>query len=197
MRPRKTYLIILSLCIWVISIYFILIRESAERKPTKHYLDNDFMGKLSYLENNLRIEADKQKTLVDSIVNIIKQNRDFKAATSSSLSPVGGKIVDNLNVVISAEGYRDVDSDKVLAPPLETNEIDNSIQTNTVAVYLDNDSNRPVIPVLVFACNRISVNKCLDNLIEYRPSAEQFPIIVSQVSSICYHIKFRNVSLSR
>lgn len=40
----------------------------------------------------------------------------------------------------------------------------------------------PVIPILVFACNRVSVRKCLDNLIEYRPNVNQFPIIVSQVN---------------
>lgn len=39
------------------------------------------------------------------------------------------------------------------------------------------------IPVLVFACNRVSVSKCLDNLLKYRPNAHQFPIIVSQVNT--------------
>ncbi|XP_026474670.1 alpha-1,3-mannosyl-glycoprotein 2-beta-N-acetylglucosaminyltransferase [Ctenocephalides felis] len=51
----------------------------------------------------------------------------------------------------------------------------------------------PVIPVLVFACNRITVKKCLDQLILYRPSKEQFPIIVSQD---CNHEDTRNVILS-
>ncbi|XP_022909734.1 alpha-1,3-mannosyl-glycoprotein 2-beta-N-acetylglucosaminyltransferase [Onthophagus taurus] len=37
-----------------------------------------------------------------------------------------------------------------------------------------------VIPVLVFACNRVSVSRCLDKLIQYRPNPDQFPIIVSQ-----------------
>ncbi|KAK9883953.1 hypothetical protein WA026_004891 [Henosepilachna vigintioctopunctata] len=36
------------------------------------------------------------------------------------------------------------------------------------------------IPILVFACNRISIAKCLDKLILYRPNADKFPIIVSQ-----------------
>ncbi|XP_044747463.1 alpha-1,3-mannosyl-glycoprotein 2-beta-N-acetylglucosaminyltransferase [Coccinella septempunctata] len=36
------------------------------------------------------------------------------------------------------------------------------------------------IPILVFACNRISITKCLDKLILYRPNPEKFPIIVSQ-----------------
>lgn len=38
----------------------------------------------------------------------------------------------------------------------------------------------PIIAVLVIACNRISVRKCLDDLIKYRKNPHQFPIIVSQ-----------------
>lgn len=37
------------------------------------------------------------------------------------------------------------------------------------------------IPILVFACNRITVTRCLDNLLLHRPDPDQFPIIVSQV----------------
>ncbi|XP_034730674.1 alpha-1,3-mannosyl-glycoprotein 2-beta-N-acetylglucosaminyltransferase a [Etheostoma cragini] len=39
---------------------------------------------------------------------------------------------------------------------------------------------QPVIPVLVIACDRVTVRRCLDKLLELRPSAELFPIIVSQ-----------------
>lgn len=38
----------------------------------------------------------------------------------------------------------------------------------------------PIIAVLVFSCNRITVQRCLDQLINLRPSAVQFPIVVSQ-----------------
>ncbi|XP_069490920.1 alpha-1,3-mannosyl-glycoprotein 2-beta-N-acetylglucosaminyltransferase isoform X2 [Ambystoma mexicanum] len=37
-----------------------------------------------------------------------------------------------------------------------------------------------VIPVLVIACDRSTVRRCLDKLIQHRPSKERFPIIVSQ-----------------
>lgn len=37
------------------------------------------------------------------------------------------------------------------------------------------------LPVLVFACNRVTVTRCLDNLLRHRPDPDQFPIIVSQV----------------
>lgn len=41
-------------------------------------------------------------------------------------------------------------------------------------------SSRVVIPILVMACNRVTVKRSLDKLLEYQPSPELFPIIVSQ-----------------
>lgn len=41
-------------------------------------------------------------------------------------------------------------------------------------------SSSDVIPILVIACDRVTVKRCLDKLIQYRPSAELYPIIVSQ-----------------
>ncbi|XP_069032306.1 alpha-1,3-mannosyl-glycoprotein 2-beta-N-acetylglucosaminyltransferase a [Embiotoca jacksoni] len=38
----------------------------------------------------------------------------------------------------------------------------------------------PVLPVLVIACNRVTVRRCVDKLLQHRPSAELHPIIVSQ-----------------
>lgn len=39
---------------------------------------------------------------------------------------------------------------------------------------------KPLLPVLVFSCNRPDVRRNLDGLLKYRPDPEQFPIIVSQ-----------------
>lgn len=39
---------------------------------------------------------------------------------------------------------------------------------------------QPVIPILVIACNRVTVRRCVDKLLQLRPSAELNPIIVSQ-----------------
>ena len=38
-----------------------------------------------------------------------------------------------------------------------------------------------VIPVLMFACNRVTVSKALENLLSIRKDKQKFPIIVSQV----------------
>lgn len=50
-----------------------------------------------------------------------------------------------------------------------------------------------VIPILVMACNRVTVKRCLDKLLMYRPSPELFPIIVSQD---CGHAETANVIAS-
>lgn len=42
------------------------------------------------------------------------------------------------------------------------------------------DPSDPVLPVLVLACDRSTVRRCLDALLRYRPSARRFPVIVSQ-----------------
>ncbi|XP_061726726.1 alpha-1,3-mannosyl-glycoprotein 2-beta-N-acetylglucosaminyltransferase-like isoform X2 [Cydia pomonella] len=42
------------------------------------------------------------------------------------------------------------------------------------------ESKNTILPVLVIACDRVTVKRCLDNLIKFRPSKEKFPIIVSQ-----------------
>lgn len=37
-----------------------------------------------------------------------------------------------------------------------------------------------ILPVLVIACDRVTVKRCLDNLVKFRPDKERFPIVVSQ-----------------
>lgn len=51
----------------------------------------------------------------------------------------------------------------------------------------------PVIAVLVFSCNRETVKRCLNQLLKWRPSKQQFPIIVSQD---CSHQPTTDVILS-
>jgi len=56
--------------------------------------------------------------------------------------------------------------------------------SNNVKKAADNQNeitaDKTIIPVLVIACNRVKVSRCLDLLLEYRPDPDQFPIIVSQ-----------------
>ncbi|XP_068455245.1 alpha-1,3-mannosyl-glycoprotein 2-beta-N-acetylglucosaminyltransferase b [Clinocottus analis] len=51
-------------------------------------------------------------------------------------------------------------------------------ESNTLATSVA--SPEVVIPILVIACDRVTVKRSLDKLIQYRPSPALFPIIVSQ-----------------
>ena len=44
-----------------------------------------------------------------------------------------------------------------------------------------------VIPVLMFACNRVTVAKALDSLLSYRTDPVKFPMFVSQVRILVTH----------
>ncbi|KAL1456427.1 hypothetical protein WDU94_001158 [Cyamophila willieti] len=57
------------------------------------------------------------------------------------------------------------------------------VNNKTIKIVIDGekfDYPTNAIPVIVLACNRVTVSKCLDSLIKYRPSIARFPIIVSQ-----------------
>lgn len=58
---------------------------------------------------------------------------------------------------------------------------------NDLSKQIKQEHNGFIIPILVFACNRVSVSRCLDQLLQYRPNPDQFPIIVSQVNLILLH----------
>ncbi|XP_023151149.1 alpha-1,3-mannosyl-glycoprotein 2-beta-N-acetylglucosaminyltransferase b [Amphiprion ocellaris] len=52
------------------------------------------------------------------------------------------------------------------------------IENNEVTTVVS--SPEVIIPILVIACDRVTVKRSLDRLIQYRPSPELYPIIVSQ-----------------
>lgn len=126
------------------------------------------MMKLGSLESGVKSEAKIQDGLIRELVLILKSKAAKQASTEKP--PVGEELV-------AERGVQEIPLDA--APKLPSNQ----------AKGFDG----PVIPVVVFACNRVSVKKCLDNLIEYRPNADQFPIIVSQD---CGDEPTRNVILS-
>lgn len=72
---------------------------------------------------------------------------------------------------------KDVNEAQQEIPVPDETAIDTNIQKehNT-----DQSSPDTVFGILVIACNRPSVKRCLDQLIKHRPSAEKFPIVVSQ-----------------
>lgn len=86
------------------------------------------------------------------------------------------------NVIFADESMRNAIDKTVYSVADDPAQVDAQLKQLTKEMLPTINFKGPVIPILVFACNRISVRNCLDNLIQYRPNAKQFPIIVSQVS---------------
>lgn len=127
------------------------------------------------------------------------------ASISGENDPQNGNIMDKLLQLINSfekelmtqnEILHQIQSQKSLWEELKKNRtalrsiLDTQNNLSTRSTF---ESSLVVIPILVMACNRVTVTRCLDKLLEYRPSAELFPIIVSQD---CGHTETANVIAS-
>ena len=115
---------------------------------------------------------------VDHIVKIVERHKPKERSEQL--------INENFEDDDSKNSYKDV-KNSYKEDADDDEEIDD-VQDKAVA-----SSSKPVIPVLLFSCNRVSVNRALDLLISYRPNKEQFPIIVTQD---CGHQETRYVILT-
>uniref|UniRef100_A0A1I8P9G2 Alpha-1,3-mannosyl-glycoprotein 2-beta-N-acetylglucosaminyltransferase n=1 Tax=Stomoxys calcitrans TaxID=35570 RepID=A0A1I8P9G2_STOCA len=191
MRSRKILMISGFLVTWTYVIIYFMPKVNTELP----LLRNRHEQAVQQLEDGVRQEYHKTDKLMINLLGILQA----KYATEAPEKEIRIQALpQNSQTILSLQEPPAIGPDQelqqdVLETPNET-QTSHRPQTeipSTVATRLAN--NQPVIPVLVFACNRISISKCLDNLIKYRPSTEQFPIIVSQD---CGDEATRNVILS-
>lgn len=210
MRTKKPFLIALFLCTWTIVSYYLLIRQTDSGNGINHgssigtadsrrYRDN-LLRQLDRLETNIQEENVIHDQLVKKLIEIVRLNdqkgggsipakvvslKNFTTKHSNGIDTILGEAKLNSKGIASLDAPDIVDNE---IKPLNTADhepidIDTSIINRLKELNKrKNDFKGPIIPVLVFACNRISVRNCLDDLVHYRPNSEQFPIIVSQVS---------------
>lgn len=163
MRPRKTFIIAAILVGWIFTTYLIFLKNFKDSDPRK---DHEMMQKIRFLEKTIQLEENSRDKLYREIINILqKEDKTTSTEVPLPLKGNGDQDQDLPQIPVAEE------------PPRPEAEV---ILSKFQQKFIDGDVNNPVIPVLVFACNRLSVNKCLDDLIRYRPRPDQFPIIVSQ-----------------
>lgn len=122
------------------------------------------LEKVRYLEQNIQLAEENRDKLYREIINILQKE---EKTTSTESAPLVANNVD----------LGEIPAQIVETPPRPEAEV---ALSKLQQKFINDDINSPVIPVLVFACNRLSVNRCLDDLIKHRPRPDQFPIIVSQ-----------------
>lgn len=160
MRANKRFLFTVGIVgFWTILTYFIVIKNHSDFQNGK----SKFRDKLANLEKEIELESKNRDQIIqqyNSLIQVIK---------SKTTSPPSAAPLENNLAPLEEDGTNN--NNQI--------QLNNKIDFN--GKYVNDDVNSPVIPVIVFACNRVSVSRNLDALIKYRPSREQFPIVVSQV----------------
>ena len=165
---KQGWWIIVAICVFVLGNCVLLYRFI--NKTTLAELEKTRLKELSdiYLANV------GPKSKLGDLAKIVQKLRKKPAKSddfvpSLPLVPRGDKLKIKENIGLNSKQGRRADQTETAA----TSSKRDAISTKTAASDF-------VAAVLVMACNRPTVKRCLDLLLEYRPSAKQFPIIVSQ-----------------
>lgn len=156
---------------------------------------NGLAGEVIRLAEEVESELETQKKLLKQIQThreLWEQQKELGKRDSEDTK-------DNKNVVEPKKphqfpavpsDHKTVDKTKtvmknalVVTPPLLDTEVKKADQKKELSeneVDLTKPSPQIIIPILVIACDRVTVKRSLDKLIQYRPSPELNPIIVSQ-----------------
>lgn len=168
MRNKTFCFLFLSLLVWAVVTYFILFYRNSDNNVEEQQL------KLAKQLDALQKELDELISVNTRLIAEFTARESRKTANhhnnnNEKEEEEKKKLDFEWHNLKSNNKTRDFS--KVLALPQQRS-------LHEVPKVLPNGS--PVIPVLVISCNRVSVRRCLDQLVRYRPNPEQFPIIVSQ-----------------
>ncbi|XP_021170763.1 alpha-1,3-mannosyl-glycoprotein 2-beta-N-acetylglucosaminyltransferase b isoform X2 [Fundulus heteroclitus] len=155
------------------------------------------MGQLNLAEEMIRlaeeveVHLDTQKKLLKQIEShraVWARQKDVgkreasskikevkEAAAQQRLQKTQGPLRNDVDVGDQSDTERPVHD---VAPSLNVEHANEKIRTTKMTTPAP--SPEFIIPILVIACDRVTVKRSLDRLIMYRPSAELYPIIVSQ-----------------
>ncbi|PFX20732.1 alpha-1,3-mannosyl-glycoprotein 2-beta-N-acetylglucosaminyltransferase-like [Stylophora pistillata] len=167
---KQGWWIILAVCVFVLGNCVLLYRfinktsiAELENAARLKEISNSYLAKFKNSDSKLKDVAEAVQKLQSKPTK--SDNLELEIRENSNDNINGGFHVETpaVQVQLKAEPQRTATSWKpkvVLAA------------TKTAEEF--------VAAVLVMACNRPTVKRCLDLLLNYRPSAKEFPIVVSQ-----------------
>ena len=165
MRNKSTVFVFVSVVIWATVTYYFLFYQSGNGRDNR------------YIEEEI-------KKLEKEISQLLQSNTELlqKLYAQKNLQLGNSKSNNTLKSFLKNEKPDEVP--EVIGDIEEKSKNSSSVWnvTQEVKIVPKNrlDSGLPVIAVLVLSCNRVTIQRCLDQLIKFRPNVEQFPIIVSQ-----------------
>ena len=154
MRKDRLYALgTLAFCIWMSMTYFLFVhRPNAEAVRRRLGFDGKSSATLTLTALSHRVDEFEKR---------LKQTSDENS-----------QLLQVLREAVKESQKQEKHKNNVEVPAKEPNAappVAWSLQANVV------------IPVLMFACNRVTVAKALDSLLQIRKDKHKFPIIVSQV----------------
>ena len=155
MKKDKLYIFgSLALFAWISMTYFLFVH-----KPNS--LEGRGAG-----GSSRTLELDSLKTRLSNFEERLKENLDYNSAFLKQLQDILVSKTPNVKPKV-VNAIKDKSSP---SPPGDS---------STPKIVTNNTTT--VIPVLMFACNRVTIRKSLDLLLGIRKDPKKFPIIVSQV----------------
>lgn len=154
MRKHIFYVLSFVCSFLWLGIVYMLYAERENTPPPKLVLDsNEIKERLESLEKKISEQVEENSILLNQLQEArLRRNKQQQQQAIDAPPPP----------VLEQDAN----------PEKEPEQRDDDVE--------DEAPSKPVIPVLLFACNRVTVNKALDLLLVYRTDKEQFPIIVSQ-----------------
>ncbi|XP_012289229.1 alpha-1,3-mannosyl-glycoprotein 2-beta-N-acetylglucosaminyltransferase isoform X2 [Orussus abietinus] len=183
MRNRLVGFIFASLLVWGVITYFLFLdRPIGKENEEINKLEEDVKQQIAINKEllwNIRRSREHRKQVEElRALPPVENNVALPESTSNEI-----KELENTKKNQGEESQKKVEDVEAPKEDLQAlskieKQVVSEVYKPTAKKTLDNGA--PVIAVLVFSCNRITVQRCLDQLIKLRPSPEQFPIIVSQ-----------------
>ncbi|XP_014474863.1 PREDICTED: alpha-1,3-mannosyl-glycoprotein 2-beta-N-acetylglucosaminyltransferase isoform X1 [Dinoponera quadriceps] len=179
MRNRSVTLIFVSLVLWAVVTYFIFLDQPVGKDQDKV---DKLSNQISRLEKKVKQQIIINQELLEGLNENKRRKKQYEKSSAAQL-PIDETEKDKYkkhenNNVKSILLKKIEDSNARNKPTHDTILPDEPVHDVTSVQKLPDGS--PVIAILVVSCNRITVERCLDQLIKLRPSKEQFPIVVSQ-----------------
>ncbi|KAL0102038.1 hypothetical protein PUN28_018529 [Cardiocondyla obscurior] len=187
MRNRSVTIVFGSLILWAVATYFLFLDQQSvgkDQDKDKEKLSNQ----ISRLEKQVKQQIIINQELLDGINESKRLKKEYDRLNAAQV-PVDGTEKDkykkyeaNKDKSILLQKIENKNKWKISPnEPMSTQDIALSTETaQSTPLRQKLPDGSPIIAILVVSCNRITVERCLNQLIKLRPSKEQFPIIVSQ-----------------
>ena len=157
----------LALFAWVAMTYFLFVhRPNHSVSDLQRSRLESLQDRVHTFEVRLNESLEANQLFLAKIKEAVEQRLSDKAFSS----PTSSSSSSSTSAAKSSEKGKPIDG------PVKSESV--SEKTSKVSEAVDQNE---VIPVVMFACNRVTVNLALDSLLKARKDPKKFPIIVSQV----------------